>query len=592
MFEYLIYKSKAGTNSRISIKRPVIENSNHVKSYRQIGPFHLEILTMKPDHEFQYEDERVSLFVMGSIYTKPDNTNKTRKQLFPVDIVNLSESELTGLRGHFHIVRIDKIKGIITVFNDLFGLKPLYYGESGTHIFIGNSLSVLKAFSPEIDKAGLIEKLIFEHNLLDNTIYQDIFTLNEATILNWNGSFETKPYFSWFEYLRDTQGKCAFSIQKYITAFDSIVYSSASKTEKNLVTLTGGHDGRVVLSSFLKQGLPVETFSFGRPGSENTVIPEKAAEEIGFKHHSVYLLKEFEKNYLNNARLTTWLSDGELVFSQQTTLYALQHLPASFNKVYTGLLAGELAGPVHLIKDYINPVYYTYIYKEEPFSLDRELLKLKDILEIKDTSGIEQVIKKRIEQRKRLIHSISKSPNKHLFSLGDMITWGFRKFYGYQMHLARYHLENFPVFCDFDLMEMLINSNYNLIYRNSYKSLFRRRHSRKLQLAIITLNSGELSDLSLDRGYTPNEAVNSLYTIHKLLKYFRRKRKIKKGNYTPDFMGEKWTNLIRHSEILHSGNLNGFFNYDMINQKYNDQNCNLIWKDICIISNLLFLDNK
>ena len=596
MFEYFIYRNKSNNSfDAKDIRRPEIESSLHQKVKKRFGNISIEFLTKKPYDQFFYEDEHNCLFVLGSVFRKLDQNALIQKRLLPIDLLTVDETELSDLRGIFHIIRINKKNEDVTIFNDLFGLKPLYYGQCSGYNVVSNSLSAIKEFCPEIDKASFFEKLIFEHNLSNNTIFKNIFTLSEASKLSLSDSFRSEPYFSWYEYFASASTERKFDIEQYIAYFNAIVTSRADYDRSNLVTLTGGHDGRAVLSSFLKQKLPVETFSFGRPGSENTMIPEMAARKIGFKHTSVYLQEEFERKYFENSNLTAWLSDGELIFSQQSTLYAAGHLAEAFNNVFTGLLAGELVGAVHLLTDYINPLYYRCVYSDEAFDLEQELRSFCDVIKISKRNQIEEYINSHLEERKSKLARLKYGSNKHLFSLCDMITWGFRKFYGYQMHLARYHLENCPVFCDFDLMDLLINSSYNQIYKNSYKNLYHRRNSRRLQLEIITRNSPALSDVPLDRGYTPSEAMNNLYYLLKIIKYLIRKYRIKHGNHHPDFLGKRWTNLIRQPNLFRDRLLDDVIRYNTIENKYirnKNENHELSNQDIRLISNLLFLNYK
>jgi len=171
-----------------------------------------------------------------------------------------------------------------------------------------------------------------------------------------------------------------------------------------------------------------------------------------------------------------------------------------------------------------------------------------------------------------------------------MITWGFRKFYGYQMHMARYHFENIPVFCDFDLMELLINSSFIDTYKNSFKSLFHRRNSRRLQLEIITQNSVALSAIPLDRGYSPEEALTRVKIIKKVYKYFQRKRRIKNGNYIPDFLVQRWENLILESELIYVASSKEIFDKSEVKSKFISPAYEVSLKDVNLISNLLFLN--
>lgn len=593
MFEYLIYRSNNAHNSRLKINRPVVENAIFTEIYKLVNGFHVEILTKKPLEEIYFENTEKCVLILGTVYPKSGSEASLSKILLPKELINLGEESLQSLRGHFQIINISKIRNEVTVINSLFGLKPLYYGTNNSYVFIGNSLSVLKVFKLEIDYDGLTEKLIFEHNLLDNTIYKNTYTLNEASILIWDGTFKTSRYFSWYEYFTKSDSNRKFDFNSYIDVFNSIVNSRACSNEKNLVTLTGGHDGRAVLSSFLKLKFPVETFSFGRPGSENTIIPELIASKVGFNHRSIYLLHEFENEYRENSKMTEYLSDGELVFNQQSTLFAVKKGMFQYNRVFTGLLAGELAGPVHLKKDIINPPYYNSIYLSGELNIIDYCRVLEKILDIRISIEAEQKMIANLQSRIHLLNPVSRSPNSHLFSLCDLITWGFRKFYAYQMHLMRYHLENYPVFCDYDLLDMLVNSSYNTIYRNSYKSLIHRRNSRRLQLHIITNNSQAISNISLDRGYTPNEALQNRYFFINVFKYLKRKHRIKTGKYIPDFLASQWPPLVLENEnfiekyLKEGKNLRLKKDYYkmLLDRKYLDDYL------IRIISNLIYLNS-
>lgn len=592
MFEYLLYTCNSQAYfTGVDIKRPEVESAQYQKYKKCLGIITIEFLTRLPYDEFFYEDSSICLLVLGKVFRKLDQNSMIQKRLLPRDLVTIRDHELIDLRGSFIIIKIDKITEEVKIVNDLFGLKPLYYGRLGKFYVISNSLTAIKSFSPEIDEANFIEKLIFEHNLSRDTIYKNVFSLNEASILILKDSFHVKTYFSWYDYFSAASNENKFDIEKYISFFNASVRSKAENNKTNLVTLTGGHDGRAVLSSFVKQRLQVETFSYGRPGSENTRIPETIARKMGFKHTSIYLLEEFEKEYVKNAKLTAWLSDGELIFSQQTTLYAAGQLAKTFSNVFTGLLAGELVGAVHLLTDYINPVYYRYFYSDEIFNLERELKPYQAVIKISNSKEITDSILYHLADRKKKLVFIKEGGNKHLFSLCDMITWGFRKFYAYQMHLARYHLQNYPVFCDFDLMDLLINSSYNQIYRNSYKSLYHRKNSRRLQLEIIDRNSPELSSLPLDRGYSPREAIRSLYFVPRILKYLVRKNRIRKGMYTSDFLGKQWTDLIYQSNLFDNYVLTEMINYEIFKkkcfQRKNDDE-ELSSQDILLITHLLF----
>lgn len=574
MFEFIITKGFEADSFHKDIS--VFKNSvlnNPLLTSKKIGSTTISYLSFSTteSEENTFEDEHKLIIVRGSlIFNSEDQTNKGLKYIN--DLEPFNSSNAIDLRGHFNLIVIDKPSGDIKIINDYFGLKPVYYGWKNDIQVIGSSLEFFKQNEFSIDIAGLCEKLIFHHNLNDNTIFQNVISLKEASILEVRKGFKSYKYFDWYSFIANASDRKKFSYKGFNELFCNKVSSIAHQKDNNLITLTGGHDGRAVLSAFLKRGLRVQTFSFGRSGSENTAIPEKIARDLKFKHTSIYLEDNFENDYFINARIASILSDGELPFGQQTILFASENLRLPKQKVFTGLLAGEMVGPIHLKVDYINTDYFKYIFGEEKLNFEAFKKYINSTINISEAemNSAFKYVSANIDLRRKSLSVIEDSPNKHMIYLADMITWGFRKFYAYQMHIMRYHFENIPVFCDIDLLNLLINSSYNRIYKNSYKGLIQRRNSRRLQISIITRNSSALSKFKLDRGYTPMEAKYFIYIPVKLYKYFSRKRRIKGGKYIPDFLDYEWPKLILDEGLLNRIEKTGenpIFNWSFITKE-------------------------
>ena len=585
MFEFVIIKSKSlqyGLPENFDfINVPKSFNKKLVISVENNLKIFFLYFDNKKTNDFFYENEEFIYLLRGSIITSEKISFTEMVKMGIID----NEESIKKLRGHFNIIIINKKNSSVKLINDLFGLKPVYYGNDSKFNFISSSLFVLKKFDLIFDKSSFIEKIIFQHNILDNTYYRNVKVLQEGVILNLKSSFASKTYFNWIDYFTNASDKKKFSYEEYRILFNNKIKYSTDSNDINLVTFTGGHDGRAVVSGLINNKIKFETFSFGRKGSENTKIPEVTASNCKFSHSSVYLHNDYEKEYSENGFLTSWISDGELPFTQQTTLFAIKKFSKNHKRVFTGLLAGEILGPIHLKTDYINPVYFNSIIEMKKFDYIPDFLKISD----NEKSQVISDINNRIEIRRKNLSPLRSSKNAHLLFLADMITWGFRKFYAYQMHLMRYHLENNPVFYDFDLVNLLINSNYNKIYKNSYKSLYHRRNARKIQLYIINKNSFCLANQNIDRGYTPKEAFSSIYLIPKLIKYFKRKRRISMGKYVPDFLNSEWTSLIKSNiaKLKHTND----FEKSLIDSLNQESNYELTQSDIILLTNIFFLNN-
>jgi hypothetical protein len=600
LFEFLI---TVGNHSDNHHCKEYLQIDNKLEKHRFVkrafGNITISYLYYNSTDNFSYEDNDYFILLRGKLI--PDvKGNLPNIQEVAFSLTNSNNRIVPELRGHFNIIKINKSYNDVGIINDYFGLKPVYYGRVKQEHIISSSLELVRHFEPDIDPAYLIEKLIFEHNLCENTIFKDFFTLQEASFLSLrNSQFTVQSYHNWYSFISSADSERKFSFSGYNQVFCEKINALANRESPNLITLTGGHDGRAVLSGFRKLKFPVETFSFGRPGSENTAIPEMIAKKLNFNHYSVYLRKEYELNYYKNALKTCKISDGELPFTQQTTFYSFGKVRLLSDSVFTGLLAGEVAGPIHLKTDYINPIYFEHVIGNLPFTKERLHQLTNDWFNLSESDYMNTFDKilANIHKKKQQLKEVTNSRNLHLVYLADMITWGFRKFYGYQMHLIRQFTENIPLLYDFDLVDMLINSDYNNTYKNSYKSLFARRNSRRLQIELINRNSDELAEIIIDRGYSPKLAMNRLLVPIKLYKYFLRRHKIKSGKHVPDFMGDKWTALLFDSEYFLSAMKNTLpcllikdeFMNGLIQDKVDNKP--LTQEQIRIISLILFLTN-
>ena len=371
MVDFFLIKSRK--NKKFGLKRPIANLK--LKEYEFIlEDIYINCLSFDDEEYFKYEDEDNVFLLLGDAYNSGEANNKFER--ITAKTIAMHSEYLANpekwLRGLFIITKIDKKSGKITVINDIFGLKPLYYGALDNSYFITTSLSLLSAFDFSLNEAVLFEKIIFYHSLSEETVIENIYALEPASKLVLHNDFKIKEYFNWKEFLLSA-GDAHFSISEYIETFNNIIQKRAHHDDINLVTLTGGHDGRAVLSAFIKNNLKFETYSFGRKGSENTYIPELISERMNFNHSSIYLEGDFEKDYFQNGLETIWLTDGELSFDQQTTLYGAKQLASRYSKNFTGLLAGEILGPVHLITDYLNPIYYQNIYLKNNFDFKKSL---------------------------------------------------------------------------------------------------------------------------------------------------------------------------------------------------------------------------
>ncbi|MGK9477951.1 hypothetical protein ACSSV9_14165 [Melioribacter sp. OK-6-Me] len=592
MFEFFVYK----TENRIkpNLVLPYFNESLHIKKTVKLKDLVLESFSYQNERDTA-EDENTFIGIYGSIYHPIHAIDKGQIDApYLLEHLELLKNPTKNLRGNYAILFYDKVNSKLSVINDPLGLKPVYYGTIGKIPYISSSLYFYKQFNLTINESGLLEKLIFDYNISNSTVFYGISSLDNGAILKLkNNTFEVKKYFSLFDFaLRDDQRK--FSLDELANIFNRVFLSRVWNQNQILISLTGGNDGRAVVSAASKFNIKFDTYSFGQKNGENTLIPEKIAQNLNFRHFSIYLHDQFENNYYQNALDTINLSDGNLIFEQQSTLYCFQHLPVSDygNKVYTGLLAGEILGPIHLKHDYFNEDYFNIVYQNKNFDLDffQKKSDFASLVEDKFIKKNYEKIYQSIKARRKFISTIKSSSKPHLYYYLDLIELGFRRFYGSQMHLIRYQAENIPVFYDLDILDYLLNTNFNFIFRNSFKSILYRWRGRFPQSYITLKNNPQLAALPLDRGYKPEQLLHPLKRYLIFLAYYRRKFITKKKH--PDFDSPRWCKNLLNVNFKDNLKLSPFFNIDNFKQyiiELNQNENHYSLEKNKILSNYLFI---
>jgi len=544
MFEFILAFSRNG-----KVKLPdflYYDNSFHLEKEIKYGSFYLKYQSFINDKvEDFYEDDTQILVLYGSIFSSVNTDLPSQiTASYLAQHANILNEPEEYLRGNYAVIKYNKIYDEVDVIIDPLGLKPIYIFEKDNIIYLSSSLWILARLTNTLNEEGILEILIFGYNITEKTSIQNIHTIENGTKLKLkNGKVNKQKYFNIEQLV--TLNPRNYDLEELRSLFNNIVNKRINEQNNDkeiLVTLTGGNDGRAVLSSVYYWNRKFKTFSFGMRNGENTYIPECIAQKLGFSHYSIYLENSFLEEYFNNALNTIIFSDGNLSFEQQSTFYAFKKIMPLLNNslLLTGLIAGEILGPIHLKNDYFNEHYFNLILNYS--QLDENYLSKHEIFKFinkeffnKHKEYLLYTINKR---KKQLNESIKQTGISHLAYYFDLINLGFRKFYGMQMHLIRYYAENLPVFYDFDIIKFILSTNYHFIFKNSFKSLRNRWQSRIPQSYITFKNYPPLGKLKLDRGFSPEDLLHPIKKYFTFLPYLKRKYVTKPLH--PDFDSPNW----------------------------------------------------
>jgi hypothetical protein len=207
----------------------------------------------------------------------------------------------------------------------------------------------------------------------------------------------------------------------------------------------------------------------------------------------------------------------------------------------SGLIGGEILGVLFSKTDFFNEDYYTCFLESKNLDVDKILNEkgVKDFINISDSEKKELI--NRIEERKHLLNTAANFGNESLLYMYDLLSMGFRRFYGTQMHQERYQFENLLPFFDLDHLEYLFSTTFKYRYEHSFTNkTYYKFISRKPQARIIKNNFPVLADLPVDRGFKPKHLLNTSYFPWAYFKLYKRNN----ASRTKEFFSENWSQLL------------------------------------------------
>ena len=506
-------------------------------------------LSYKNENDDVFENEHFLIIRCGQIFY----SLKHKDNLSPLsasDIFSLYLSKdvsfLDEIKGNFIIVIYSKINNKLIVAKDKLGLKYIYYKTGKDFYYISTNLNDFKRLNNKLDGKTILQHLVFSYPIGNSTFIKDVKFLEMGSfLLIHQNSTTIKHYFSVNDIFVKSHDIKKFQKNHFVNLFEKSVIQRANVSASPNVSLTGGFDGRAVSATLIKAKRDFQAYSFGMKGGENTEVPLKVSKKIGLDYNPIYLDDEYEKEYFSCAKDAIYFSDGISKFERANYIYAMQKLAPKSHINITGLIGGEIFGAVHFKKDYINGSYFDTIYLLKDIVL-QHVLKDKNINNffsynfINDNSLTEFF--QSIDSRRKMISEWRANELSWMYYLKDMISLGFQRFYGNQMHIERYYCDNLSPFYDIDILEYLFSTDHINIYKNAFKnSAFFRIRNRKLQSIIIKDQSNILGELAVDRGYPSNYNLD----IRKLLiPYFFYKRKKNITKQKPDFNSPHWCKLL------------------------------------------------
>ena len=260
--------------------------------------------------------------------------------------IQYGEECISKLNGMFAFAIYDKVKDILFLARDHFGIKPLYYTyKNDDFVFASEVKAILKypGITADVDMRSMHEYLTFQVMLKKHTLFANIHTLEPATyMIVENGKIKEKKKYWEFDYNIDESK----TEEQYTSELLHLLENSLNIQTRSDVPvgayLSGGIDSSLVSTLASKNYFgDFQTFSGGfrdSPEFDETKYANIVHRSIGSIHHEIF---PTSKDFLDNFETIMYHMDypeaGPGVFSQ----YMVSKLASEHVKVVLGGQGGD-----------------------------------------------------------------------------------------------------------------------------------------------------------------------------------------------------------------------------------------------------------
>lgn len=260
---------------------------------------------------------------------------------------------LRRLNGKFAAALIDSRERRLTLINDRFGMKPLYFSATGDGLLFASEIKSLRADRQtprQLNPRGLAQFFSFGQLFGQDTFFAGIEGLPAAACLTYDARTEQTTSERYWQ--PATAPPAARSDTAWLDEVDARFATAVDRqtrdTEGLGISLSGGLDSRLILALVDHARVPVTSLSLGMPGSLDHRCAEQMAALTNRGHHSHLLSHDFLHDFANHMRHMVHLTDGHYL----SQCIVIPTLPVYRQLGIKVLLRGHAGELLHMGKAY------------------------------------------------------------------------------------------------------------------------------------------------------------------------------------------------------------------------------------------------
>jgi asparagine synthase (glutamine-hydrolysing) len=276
------------------------------------------------------------------------------------------EAFCAGLHGKFVAALWDARAARLTLVNDRFGVRPLYYAALSGRLLFASEIKALLAdpgVSRRLHLPGIAQFFTYGQLLGEDTFLESVRLLPAAACLTYErdtGRLEVRRYWRLEEQAPGPERPEDEVLERLADAFDRAVARCTAGNNKLGLSLSGGLDARTILGA-TDPARPMTTLCMGVDGSMDLRCAARMARLTGRPHREVLLDDAFLSRFGQHLRQMVRLTDGHYL----SQCIVMPTLPVYRDLGIEVLLRGHAGELLHMTKAY-------------NFSLDSEALAARD----------------------------------------------------------------------------------------------------------------------------------------------------------------------------------------------------------------------
>jgi asparagine synthase (glutamine-hydrolysing) len=283
------------------------------------------------------ERDDVRLIFSGEEYSDPRtrdpfhtraHTMSSSESGYLLHLYQENPNFVQNLNGMFHGLIVDPARGVVTIFNDRYGMHRLYYHESNDGFYFATEAKAILAVRAELresDPRGLGEFVACSCVLENRTIFKGIHVLPAGSAWTFrNGHLDCKnTYFDPRQW--EDQGELA--AESYYQELCSVLSTNLPRyfagRQQMGIAMTGGLDTRVILACHppAPGSLPSYTFGSKFRDSYDVRIGRQLASVCQQSHQVIEVGDEFLAGFPNYAARSIYISEGTIDVYRAADLY-------------------------------------------------------------------------------------------------------------------------------------------------------------------------------------------------------------------------------------------------------------------------------